>query len=100
MKKVLARLSTPRRLKYASVYFKKSKIAVSKVNIVKLKTFRIQTSKLLGNRRKAYVLDVICNRSHFGKVQEEVLGQCTVGRVFQHPGQNNVFKLVSTNFLR
>ena len=33
------------------------------------------TSKLLGNRRKAYILEVICNRFYFGEVQEEVLGQ-------------------------
>ena len=33
-------------------------------------------SKLLGNRRKTYILDVICNRFYFGEVREEVLGQC------------------------
>ena len=43
---------------------------------VKITTFRLQTSKLLGSRRKTYVLDVICNRLYFGEVQEEVLGQC------------------------
>ena len=42
--------------------------------IVEIKTFRLQTSKLLGNRRKTYILDVICNKSYFGKVQEEVVG--------------------------
>ena len=31
----------------------------------------------MGNRRKAYILDVICNRFYFGEVQEEVLGQCS-----------------------
>ena len=31
----------------------------------------------MGNRRKAYILDVICSRFYFGEVQEEVLGQCT-----------------------
>ena len=34
-------------------------------------------SKLLGNRRKTYILDVICNRSYFGEVQEDALGQCS-----------------------
>ena len=37
--------------------------------------FRLKTSKLLANRRKAYFLDVICKKFHFGEVQEEVLGQ-------------------------
>ena len=37
----------------------------------------MQTSKLLANRRKVYILDVICNRLYFGEIQEEVLGQCT-----------------------
>ena len=36
-----------------------------------------QTSKLLGNRRKAYILYVICNKFYFGEAQEEVLDQCT-----------------------
>ena len=36
---------------------------------------RLQASKLLGNRRKTYILDVICNRFYFEEVQEEVLGQ-------------------------
>ena len=35
----------------------------------------MQTSKLLGNRRKTYILDVICNIFYFGEVQEVVLGQ-------------------------
>ena len=30
----------------------------------------------MGNRRKMYILDVICDRFYFGEVQEEVLGQC------------------------
>ena len=37
----------------------------------------MQTSKLLGKRRKTYILNVICNRYYFGEVQEEVLGQCS-----------------------
>ena len=32
-------------------------------------------SKLLGNRRRTYILGVIFNRFYFGEVQEEVLGQ-------------------------
>ena len=44
---------------------------------LKKKTFRLQTSQLLGKRRKTYILDVICNRYYFGEVQEEVLGQCS-----------------------
>ena len=31
----------------------------------------------MGNRRKTYILDVICNRFYFGEVQEDVLGQCS-----------------------
>ena len=42
-----------------------------------MKTFRLQTSKLLGKRRKTYILDVICDRFYFEEVQEEVLGQCS-----------------------
>ena len=33
-------------------------------------------SKLLGSRRKKYILDVICNRFYFGEVHEEVLVRC------------------------
>ena len=36
----------------------------------------MRMSKLMGNRRKTYILDVICNKFHFGKVQEDVLYQC------------------------
>ena len=42
-----------------------------------MNTFRLQTSNLLGNRKKTYILDVICNRFYIGEVQEEVLGQCS-----------------------
>ena len=52
------------------------KNSVSNSHFIKKKTFRLQTSKLLGKRRKTYILDVICNRYYFGEVQEEVLGQC------------------------
>ena len=31
----------------------------------------------MGNRKKAYILDVIRNRFYFGEVQEEVLGRCS-----------------------
>ena len=41
---------------------------------VKIKIFRLQTSKLLGERR---ILDVIPNRLYFEEVQEEVLGKCS-----------------------
>ena len=37
----------------------------------------MQTSKLLGNRRRTYILDVICNKFYFGDVQEEVLVHCS-----------------------
>ena len=43
----------------------------------------MQTWKLLGNRRKTCILDVMCNRFYFGRVQEKVLGHCSaVGRVY------------------
>ena len=29
------------------------------------------------NRRKTYILDIICNRLYFGEVKEEVLSQCS-----------------------
>ena len=34
-------------------------------------------SKLLGNRRKMYILDITCSRFCFRKIQEEFLGQCS-----------------------
>ena len=34
-------------------------------------------SKLLGNRRNTYILDVICNRFYFGEVQEDTVEQCS-----------------------
>ena len=52
------------------------KNGVSTSYFVKIKNFRLQTSKLLRNKRKTYILDVICNRFYFGEVQEEVLDQC------------------------
>ena len=33
---------------------------------MKIKTLRLLTRKLLRNRRKTYILDVICNRFYFG----------------------------------
>ena len=33
-------------------------------------------SKLLGNKRKTYIVHVICNRFYFGEFQEEVPGHC------------------------
>ena len=44
---------------------------------VKIKTFRLETNKLLENRRKTYILDVTCNKFYFGEVREKVLGQCS-----------------------
>ena len=38
----------------------------------------------MGNKRKTYILDLICNRYYFGEVQEEVLGQCS-GQGFSAP---------------
>ena len=52
------------------------KNGVSNSYFVKIKTFRFQTSKLLGNKRKTYILDVVYNIFYFGEVQEEALGQC------------------------
>ena len=49
---------------------------------------RLQTSKLLGNRRNPYILDAICNRVYFGEIHEEVLGQCSGQGTSQHPEQN------------
>ena len=37
----------------------------------------MQTSKLLENRKKTYILDVICNRFYSEEVQEQVLSQCS-----------------------
>ena len=53
------------------------KNGVSNSYFVKIKTFRLKSSKLLGNRRKTYILDDICNRYRFWDVQEVVLGRCS-----------------------
>ena len=57
------------------IYKRKTKI--KKKIFVKIRTFILQISKLLRNRRKAYILDVVCNRFYFGEVQKEGLDQCT-----------------------
>ena len=43
------------------------KNGVSNSYFVKIKTFRLTTRKLLGSRRKTYILDVVCNRFYFGE---------------------------------
>ena len=65
----------------ASFKLQDIKNGVSNSNFVKIKTFRLQTSKLLGNRKKTYILVVICNKFYFGEVQEEVQAS-SVGRVY------------------
>ena len=74
---VILQVMTTWRSYIFATYPKHIKNGVSNSYFVKIKTFRLQTSKLLGNRRKTYILDVICNRFYFGEVQEEVLGQCS-----------------------
>ena len=60
-----------------SASYKISKNGVSNSYFIKIKTFWLQASNLLWNRRKTYILDVICNRYYFGEVQEQVLDQCS-----------------------
>ena len=62
--------------KHSLSFLQDIKNGISNPYFVKIQIFRLQTSKLLGNRRKTYILDVICNRCYCGNVQEEVLGQC------------------------
>ena len=63
-----------------------------------MKTFRLQTSKLLGNRRKTYILDLMFNKFYFRVVQEKVLGQCSgKGYISQHLEQN-IFLSISGLF--
>ena len=74
-----------------SASFKISKNGVRNSYFVKIKTFRLQTSKLLGNRRKTYILDITyLDRSlhitHFGgessgKSYRPVQSE---GHIFQH----------------
>ena len=45
--------------------------------IHKIKDIKLQTRKLLGNRRKIYILDAICHIFYFEEVQKEILGQCS-----------------------
>ena len=52
---------------------------------VKKKTFRLKTWELLGNRRKTYILDVICNKFYFGQVQKNVLGLCSGQSIYSAP---------------
>ena len=61
----------------AQSFLQDMKNGVSNSYFVKIKTFRLQTSKVLGNRRRAHILDVMCNKFYFGEVQEDVLGQCS-----------------------
>ena len=44
----------------------------------------------MGNRKKTYILDVICNIFYFGEVQEEVLGQCS-GQGISVPREESLF---------
>ena len=71
------RLSTEAWSNIQLASFKIKKNGVSNSYFVKIKTFKLQTSKLLGNRRKNHISDVICNRFCFWEVQEEVLGHCS-----------------------
>ena len=61
---------------YSVNFLQNIKNGASNYYFVKIKTFRLQTGKFLRNRRKAYILDVICDRFYFGEVQQDVLGQC------------------------
>ena len=61
-----------------SASFKISKmVQVTNSNsyFLKMKTFRFHTMKLLRNRTKAYILDVICHIFYFLEFQYVVLGQ-------------------------
>ena len=49
----------------------------------------MKTRKILGNRRKTYILDVICNRFYFGEVQKEVLRQPS-GQGISAPGKEGL----------
>ena len=62
--------------KHSVSFLQDIKNCVSNSYFVKIKTTRLQASKLLGNRRGTYVWDATCNRFCFG-VQEEVLDQCS-----------------------
>ena len=55
-----------------SIRIYKRKTKVKKIFFVKIKTFILQTSKLLRNRRKAYILEVVCNRFYFGRFRRKV----------------------------
>ena len=59
---------------YSISFLQDIKNGVSNSYFVKIKTFRLPTSKLSGNRRKMYIVDVICNRFYFRENQEDVLG--------------------------
>ena len=57
----------------------------------------MQSSKLLGNRRKTYFGCNLYNRFYFGEVQEDVLGQCSGHKVSQHP-EKKVYMSISVLF--
>ena len=63
--------------KHSVSFLQDIKNCVSNSYFVKIKTTRLQASKLLGNRRGTYVWDATCNRFYFGEVQEEILDQCS-----------------------
>ena len=58
----------------------------------------MQTSKLLGNRRKTYILDVICNKFYFGE-ERKLLGQCSgQGRFISQHLEQKVYLSISSLF--
>ena len=70
-------LSTEAWNKHSVCFLQNIKNGLSNSYFVKIKCFRLQTCKLLGKRRKTYVLDVICNKFYFGEVQKKDLGHCS-----------------------
>ena len=44
----------------------------------------------MGNKRNAYILDIICKRFYFGEVQEDALGQCG-GQGILAPRKEGIF---------
>ena len=58
----------------------------------------MQTCKLLGSRRKTYILDVICNKFYFGE-ERKLLGQCSgQGRFISQHLEQKVYLSISSLF--
>ena len=85
---------------YSANFLEDIKNGVSDSYFVKIKTFRLQISKLLGNRRRAYILSVICNEFCLVEVQDRDSGRSpslvsVLSKVSHHQNQKVCLSIIS-----